>query len=654
MWRDHSNLPTQLNDNRSLKNISILLILAAIIVFSILASVAVYAIQSAEFSQIAKEEADALKDDLSDKSFYVSQLASQHLASIKQVTQILSNAKSFQSGEVDRVKLLLDAAERDSSDVVDSFFILDKDSVLLYTTNTDQDSTSNIGKSFPDHVAYTQTRESMKSIISPLVLGSDNSSRIFIASPIIDDQTGEFRGTVAAAIRADTFATSIEKIVVPKDSVPNSESLSLIDPVGTIMYAGSSGNNLGKNILSDEVLSAIPSGIKEGLVASLKEAVSGTSGIYELNLDEHPELMSSNSNSGGNGGSSTQSSQSPFDYVLISYTPVKVDDQIVMISLVSKAASIKTILHENAILGGSYMFIVIYGMLGTMTAFAIAIIIINRRLTRAVNSKTSELEESNRQLRVAAEQISEQAKQLREADIKKSEFSAMITHELKTPLVSIIGYGSMLLNGKLGELSLNQRQKFQIMYKNAQRLSELIQDILDVQKLELGQLNLNIKQESAKDLIEQSINSLKPHAESKNVRLSNTVKSDSRLECDSGRIVQVLNNLVNNGIKFSPPNSSIEISAELVDHSVVFSVQDSGIGIPAEKQSKLFTKFYQVDTSLTRKAGGTGLGLVISKGIVEAHNGKIWFESEAGKGSIFSFTLPLGGKVDEQENSGSR
>jgi signal transduction histidine kinase len=87
---------------------------------------------------------------------------------------------------------------------------------------------------------------------------------------------------------------------------------------------------------------------------------------------------------------------------------------------------------------------------------------------------------------------------------------------------------------------------------------------------------------------------------------------------------------------------------------VVFNVQDNGIGIAAEKQSKLFTKFYQVDTSLTRKAGGTGLGLVISKGIIEAHKGKIWFESEAGKGSIFSFSLPIRSIVGEQENSGSR
>jgi signal transduction histidine kinase len=617
---------------RSIKSISIFLILAAIIVFSVVASVILYSIQSAEFRQIAKEEAETLKHDLSVNSFLVSQLSGQHLASIKKVTQILSSAKSFQSGEVDRIKLLLDAADRDSSDVVDSFFILDKDSVLLYTTNTNSDAVGSIGNSFPDHIAYTKTRNTMKSFVSPLVLGSDNSSRIFIASPIIDDQTNEFKGVVSAAILADTFAKSIEQIVVDKDSAPNSESLSLIDPEGRIMYAGPSGANLGKNILSDEVLNAIPPGIKQGLVTSLQEAVSGVTGIYELRLDEHPELLDS-------------SQPSPFDYFLISYTPVKVDDQIVMISLVTKAASIQTILHQNEILGGSYMFIFIYGILGTMTAFAIAIIMINTRLTKTVNSKTRQLVESNKQLREAAEQITIQANQLREADIKKSEFSAMITHELKTPLVAVIGYGSMILHGKFGELNPALKQKIQIMHENAQRLTDLIQDILDVQRLELGELHLIKKESSAKEVIEQSINALRPHADSKRIIISSNLDQDLKLECDSDRIIQVLNNLVNNGIKFSPNNSKIDIDAKLEDHSVVFSVKDRGIGIPAEKQGKLFTKFYQVDTSLTRKAGGTGLGLVISKGIVESHNGKIWFESESGKGSIFSFSVPVGEKV---------
>lgn len=278
----------------------------------------------------------------------------------------------------------------------------------------------------------------------------------------------------------------------------------------------------------------------------------------------------------------------------------------------------------------------------------------NENLQQTVKEKTKELEAAitalqlnNASLQELNEVLAQQKDELRKTEIAKQEFSAMITHELKTPLVSIVGYGSMFLNGKLGELSPNQRQKIQVMHKNAHRLTDLIQDILDVQKLELGKLPLEMTQASAKEMIDQSINSLKPNAESKNVKLANSLNHDLKLECDSGRIIQVLNNLVSNGIKFSPANSRIDIEAKLEDHSVVFSVKDSGIGIPAEKQSKMFTKFYQVDTALTRKAGGTGLGLAICKRIVEAHKGKIWFESESGKGSIFSFSLPVGGKVGE-------
>jgi signal transduction histidine kinase len=116
---------------------------------------------------------------------------------------------------------------------------------------------------------------------------------------------------------------------------------------------------------------------------------------------------------------------------------------------------------------------------------------------------------------------------------------------------------------------------------------------------------------------------------------------DKEIRCDQDRIVQVLNNLISNAIKFSPNKSKIIVSCAADADNVIFSVRDSGSGIPKEKQGEIFTKFYQVDTRLARKAGGTGLGLVICKGIVEAHGGKIWFESEEGKGSLFSFSLSL-------------
>ena len=629
--------------SRSQKIIPI--ILAGIITFSIIASLALYSIQLKEYDQIVKDSIINLKADLTEKSFYVSELASQHVSSIKKVTQILPKAKSFQSGEYDRIRLLLDAAKLDASDSVDSFFILDKDGVLRYSTATDAVIPTLVGTSLSDIEVYIKTKETMKPFISSLTPSFVDGSYVFyVASPIIDQETGEFKGTVSATIRADTFAKSIEKLVVANPNDINSSSLSLIDPDGKIMYAGSSAQNLGKNILSDEVLGAIPSGIKEGLTASLKEALSGTFGIYEINLAEHPELITA-----------AATPTNPFDYVLFSYRPVKVDNEIVMISFVTKSASIETILRQNGILQTSYIFIFIYGMLASMTAFAVAIIIINRKLSRTVERKTNELLKSNEDLVKMATEIAEQDKKLREADIEKEEFSAMITHELKTPLVPVIGYSELLLDGTLGQLNEKQKETIQVMHSSAVSLSRLISDLLDVRKLELGKMKFEIREVDPKELIEHCMNVLRTLAQSKRVTLiSKDSKASDALRCDSKRINQVLGNLVNNAIKFvAADTGKVEVSVTKNENTgeMIFAIKDNGVGIPKDRQKNIFKKFYQADTSMTRNAGGTGLGLAICKAIVEAHYGKIWFESEPGIGTTFYFSLPPSLKSANGETS---
>jgi len=613
------------------------LILAGIIAFSIIASLALYSIQLRAYSQIAKDSAENLKADLTEESYFVSELASQHVSSIKKVIQILPHAKSFQSGEYDRIKLLLDAAKSDASESVDSFFILDKEGILRYSTDTDPAVTAFVGTSFSSNEVFTKTKDTLKPFISMLTLSfADNSYVFYVASPIIDQQTGEFEGTVSAVIQAETFAKSIEKLVVANSNDRDSSSLSLIDPEGKIMYTASSSQNLGKNVLSDEILGALPSGIKEGLTASLKEAVSGTFGIYELDLAAHPEL-----------GSSTTTPNNPFDYILISYRPVVVDDQIVMISLVTESASLHDLLYQNEILQTSYIFIFIYAMLASMTAFAVAIIVINRKLSGTVERKTRELLKSNEELVKMAAEITAQDKKLREVDIEKEEFSAMITHELKTPLVPVIGYSELLLDGTLGPLNEKQKETVQVMNSSAVSLSRLISDLLDVRKLELGKMKFEMKPVIPEELIENCVRVLKPLAQAKRVTLvakMNSRESEGLLVmCDSKRINQVLGNLVNNGIKFVSANTGkVEISVNKKENSgdIIFSIKDNGTGIPNDKQQNIFKKFYQADTSMTRNAGGTGLGLAICKAIIDAHGGKIWFESEPGVGTTFYFSLP--------------
>lgn len=245
------------------------------------------------------------------------------------------------------------------------------------------------------------------------------------------------------------------------------------------------------------------------------------------------------------------------------------------------------------------------------------------------------LERGNKALRA-------QAAKLQELDKVKEQFSSMVAHELKTPLVPIQAYCELLLSGQFGDLTPKQMEKLEVVYESALSLSQLIQDVLDVHKLELGEMRFSIRSIFATELIDQSIKRFKLVADARNVNLVDRAEHEIMVQCDPERIMQVINNLVSNALKFVPnQEGKIEVCARRDNGSILFTVNDNGTGIPKEKQYNLFKKFYQVDTSLSRNANGTGLGLAICKGIVEGHNGRIWVESEEGKGTAFYFTIPV-------------
>jgi signal transduction histidine kinase len=277
----------------------------------------------------------------------------------------------------------------------------------------------------------------------------------------------------------------------------------------------------------------------------------------------------------------------------------------------------------------------------------------NAKLAGELEGKNEELSSTNMSLQVLNGLLERQKEKLAEVDKAKDEFSAMITHELKTPLVPIIGYSELLMDGSLGELTQKQREKIQIMHHSANSLLRLISDLLDARKLELGQMKFSIANNvSAETIVKECMNSVLPLAEARGVALEYRAQ-DAKLKCDQKRIDQVLHNLLTNAIKFVPERTGrIEIYVEKSqDGQIVFAVKDNGTGIPAAKQQHLFKKFYQADTSMSRNAGGTGLGLTISKGIVEAHGGKIWFESQEGAGSTFYFTVPESAAPAIEENA---
>jgi len=241
---------------------------------------------------------------------------------------------------------------------------------------------------------------------------------------------------------------------------------------------------------------------------------------------------------------------------------------------------------------------------------------------------------------IMSDTIRQKEEEARKTDIAKDEFLAMITHELKTPLVPIQGYADILLSEHLGKLTPKQKERLSIIKSSATSLLDLISDLLDAQKLELGQLRMNKSENSIKDTIEKTIESFKPQVAEKKVKIISK-SSNVIVSHDSERITQVLTNLIKNSLTAVKSKTGVvTIEVQDLPSEIIINVKDNGTGIPAEKQKDLFKKFYQVDASLTRERGGSGLGLAICKGIVENHGGKIWLESTLNVGSTFSFSLP--------------
>jgi len=238
-----------------------------------------------------------------------------------------------------------------------------------------------------------------------------------------------------------------------------------------------------------------------------------------------------------------------------------------------------------------------------------------------------------------SETIQKKEEEAKKVEIAKDEFLAMITHELKTPLVPIQGYADILLGEHLGHLNKNQKERLEVIKSSSATLLQLISDLLDAQKLELGQLKITKQTNNLKDTISKTITLMQPQAMSDEIDLVDQVKTDVYASYDDERIGQVLTNLIKNALKATSKKGKVEIFIEDMQGEVKISVKDNGIGLPNDALDKIFRKFYQVDTSSTREKGGSGLGLSICKGIIETHGGKIWAESELGKGATFSFTL---------------
>jgi len=294
--------------------------------------------------------------------------------------------------------------------------------------------------------------------------------------------------------------------------------------------------------------------------------------------------------------------------------------------------------------------------LGIIAAGLIAIYVLSDRITRPIidfarecrNQDVSNLQiinpmGTNKEINQVIYAFNEMIERVNAIEKQKEEFASMVTHELKSPLTPIIGWCQTLKNPKLiGQLNSKQFNAVDIIQKNAKRLLQLVGDILDVQKLDLNRMKFDSQPIDVDDLLNYMHNNLQNIMAQKNINHINSTTEQLTVRSDRNRIEQVLNNLILNAVDFVPSEGGkIEYGAQSKGDEILFYVKDNGIGIPPEKQKNLFRKFYQIDTSVTRKHGGSGLGLALSKGIIESLGGKIWVESELGKGASFYFTIPI-------------
>lgn len=237
--------------------------------------------------------------------------------------------------------------------------------------------------------------------------------------------------------------------------------------------------------------------------------------------------------------------------------------------------------------------------------------------------------------------------ELRNLERVRRDFVANVSHEFKTPLTAIQGFAETLLAGAMDDAE-NRRCFVQIILEHAQRLARLTDDLLKLSRMDADRLDLEIQPVAVAGFVESCVESLRRRAIGKDLRLTVNVPNGlPDVAADRRLLRDVLQNLLDNSVQYTPPGGEIEVAASLQKGEIVFTVADTGIGIPQADQPRIFERFYRVDAARSREAGGTGLGLSIAKHLVEAHHGRIWVESEVGQGSRFHFSVPVHAREQE-------
>jgi len=540
---------------------------------------------------------------------------------IRSILQGIAESPRFQQGELYGDNILQIAEDKFSqvNDVtkVDGLFIVDEDNIMTtHIVSEGNRSFVNIDMSFRNYIS--ETRDTLQPVFSEGFTGIDGTFRIALTVPIINSDSGEYIGIVGVTIPTEPFFSLYGNI-----HDINSQFLVIYDKKGTLLAVGADESLLGLNFFEDVVQTFINHNqILTNLTQNLLKGISG-SAIYDYGRGER---------------------------ITTNY-PVFINDKTpYFIQIVTPTGTIYSEIN-NVLFGEKLqMFTLIGGTVAAITTLIMFLIKWNIVLDNQVKKRTKELRESNRQLTLSNQEIAQANEELKVHDKLQREFINVASHEIKTPIQAILTFSQLLQ--KYPE---RQTEFTPAISRNSLRLQRLSNDILDVAKIESRSLKLNKEIFDLNQVISNIIEDHKSIILKKNNKvklLFYPSKEILLVEADKERIVGVISNLLSNAIKFSK-EGEIFVSTEMKDNNnnnfhALVTVKDTGEGIDPEILPKIFSKF------ITKSFEGLGLGLYISKNIVEAHGGKIWAENNnknGNHGAIFYFTLPLINNVKSSNNS---
>ena len=553
-----------------------------------------------------------------DRQQIASKSLSQHIGSdltlVTAVLDGLANSIYMQDGSLDPNKTNSMIIEKYNSinDIIDRIFILDKDDVVT-TDLSHQGMNLDVGSSFSQREWVEEARNNLKPVFSKGFEGQGIYS-IYIAVPMINRENNQYLGLIGASIPTEKFFSRYGNV-----HDINSQFLVVYDKSGTILTVGADKALVGKNFFSKTVQSFITqNNILNNLTKNLLAGKPNV-GVYDYGKTERI-----------NTGQPVLIQDTPTYFIQV-VTPTK--------EIFAKTAD--TLFTER--LKSYSLLTAVFASVAILTIFLLKW---SNTLEKEVIKRTHELNRSNVKLAILSQELKNSNlslqkanNQLRQNDKLQKEFINMAAHELRTPIQPILGLTDVLLDKTSDP---HQSQLLEVIMRNARRLQRLSGDILDVSKIESSSLKLSKTPMELNEVIQTVINDFENGSKlerNKNVKIFFQPKDSIIVYVDKDRIFQVLSNLLNNALKFTK-HGTVMISINLDDRennkAVKVTIQDSGIGITQELMPNLFSKF------VTSSYNGTGLGLFISKGIIEAHGGRIWAENNSnGVGASFSFSLPI-------------